>query len=69
MLGTSGSLAATNAGVAVLVAILAPGTGAQLGRSDVLAVLQGGSNATVSDVQPVPRQPSTFIIEVSNGYS
>jgi hypothetical protein len=54
--------------VAVLVAILAPGSpgspAAGLGPGDVLAVLQGGSNAPVADVQHLPDEPSVYIIEV-----
>jgi hypothetical protein len=61
--GSSGALAATNSRVAVLVANI--GQGSQpLTPLDVMAVLQGGSSATVSDVQAIPDQHTTYLIEV-----
>ncbi|BDA46711.1 Uncharacterized membrane protein YlbC at N-terminal half [Coccomyxa sp. Obi] len=61
--GTSGALAATNSPTAVIVASLGP-FGGDLSVSDVSAVLQGGSAATVADVQPFPDEPATYLIEV-----
>ncbi|CAL8471326.1 g10868 [Coccomyxa elongata] len=61
--GSSGALAATNSPTAVIVASLGP-FGGNLSVSDVSAMMQGGSTATVGDVQPFPDEPATYLIEV-----
>ena len=59
---SSGALAATNSGTAVLVLVLP--AAAPLSVSDVSAVLQGGASGSITDVQPFPGQSSSYLIEV-----
>lgn len=47
----------------MLVASLGPLAGT-ISASDVSAALEGGSAAKVADVQAIPHEPSTYIIEV-----
>ncbi len=61
--GTTGALAATNQPTAVIVASLGPFAGT-LTTSDVSATSDTGASIAVSDVQPFPDEPATYMIEV-----
>ncbi len=57
-----GAIATTNSEVAVLVLTLtAP---ALMSVADVSAALQGGAVGNVTDVQPFPNEPASYLIEV-----
>ncbi|EIE19663.1 hypothetical protein COCSUDRAFT_58407 [Coccomyxa subellipsoidea C-169] len=61
--GTTGALAATNQPTAVIVASLGLFAGT-LTTSDVSATSDAGASIAVSDVQPFPDEPATYMIEV-----
>ena len=62
--GSTGALATTNGGTAVLVLTLA--APAPVNVTDVSAQLPGDAAATVTDVQAFPDQASSYLIEVTH---